>query len=172
MSGSLLLVIACSGDAERTGSAPGTQLVLQFAQAWGVAWPPAWCVPQDPMRRSCLRSLSDSSQAVLYWDHRRHPYSVTRTWSGLPPIRGVDLRDSLRQALERRGAQRLADAVGLDDPEHHVHHTEMRWCLDSASVSVVRSWQEGYRLEGVNLLVGAVSTSGCSEQAWPGGLTR
>jgi hypothetical protein len=37
---------------------------------------------------------------------------------------------------------------------------------------VGRTWQEGDRLEGVNLLVGAVSTAACSRQAQRGGLTR
>jgi hypothetical protein len=172
VSGCLLLSLACRVDAGPSGPEPGAQLVLEFAQAWGVAWPPAWCKPGDPSHRSCLRMLPDSSDAVLYWVQQRRPFSVTRSWSGVPPIRGVDLRDSLRQALERRGARRLSDVIGPEDPEHHVHHTQMRWCLDSALVSVGRSWQEGYRLEGVNILIGAVLESGCSGEPRPGGLTR
>jgi hypothetical protein len=172
ISGLVLLLHACAGDAGPVSPAPGSHLVLQFAQAWGVAWPPAWCVPLDPIRRSCLRWLPDSSQAVLYWDERHQPYSVTRSWANVPPIRGVDLRDSLRQALESRGARRLSDAAGPEDPEHHVHRTEMRWCLDSAIVFVTRTWQEGRRLEGVSMLVGAVPMSGCTEAARRGGLAR
>ena len=39
--GCILILLACSGDPWWARRAPGSQLVLEFAQAWGVAWPPA-----------------------------------------------------------------------------------------------------------------------------------
>jgi hypothetical protein len=161
-SGALLMLFSCRGEPAPPAVPRGTELVLRFAQDWGVAWPPAWCLPPDARSTSCLRRLPDGSDAVLYWTDRRRPFSVTRTWSELSPIRGIDLRDSLREALEHRGARRLNDVTGPDDPEHHVHHTEMRWCLEGALVAVVRTWQDGHRLEWVNMLVGAVPTPWCA----------
>jgi hypothetical protein len=159
----LLLGIACTGGQGPSGPRPGSRVVLEFGAAWGIAWPPPWC-PVSDGRQTCLRFLPDSSEVVLYRDGWDRPYSVVRTWNGVSPIRAVDLRDSLRQALERRGARRLSDEAGPADPEYRMHHIHMRWCLDSAIVSVGRSWQEERRPETVHLLVGAIPTRECSGQ--------
>ena len=123
---------------------------------------PAWCRPLDSNQTSCLRLMPDGSQAVLYWNQWRHPYSVTRAWGNLSPIAGIDLRDSIRRAVESRGALPFRQMTGPDDTVHHVHHVLLEWCLDSARVTLVRTWQDGYRPENVNMLVSAIPRSGCS----------
>jgi hypothetical protein len=151
----LLFCAGCASGASPPDQASGTQLVLEVGEEWGVAWSPLWCRAIVAGRQSCLRHMLDSSEIIFEWDRWRRPSSVARTWSRIAPIRAADLRDSLRQVLEHRGARRLADMAGPDAPEYRFHRTQMRWCLDGTLVTVARTWQEGNPLEGVGMLIGA-----------------
>jgi len=165
---SILLCVGCSGSSGPYAPAPGFELVLELGNSMGVAWSPLWCRDWVDGRRSCLRLLPDSSQASLQWDEWHRPYQFTLGWNLISPIRAFDLRDSLRQALESRGARRIDRALRFPEDTsrgvHRVHTTGTKWCLNSAVVWVASVWQEGNPFESVNLLVAAVPDPDCSAE--------
>ena len=159
----ILLCAGCGTSPGPYAPAPGSELVLELGNSFGVAWSPLWCRAPVGGAQSCPRLLPDSSQASLQWDAWHRPYQFTRTWSRISAIRAFDLRDSLRRELVSRGARRIDWARQLpSDSAHHLHTDATKWCLDSAVVWVVHTWQEGFSFESVNLAVGAVPDSDCS----------
>jgi hypothetical protein len=85
--------------------------------------------------------------------------------SGLP-IRAMDLRDSLRQLMATNGVRQVDGARFPRDTAYGVHTTAVKWCLDSAVVWLVSSWQRGRPFDWVNLLVAAVPDADCSPDAF------
>jgi hypothetical protein len=158
------LVLFCAGCTSPGpyAPAPGTELVLELGNTFGVAWSPLWCRAPEARVQSCARLFPDSSQATMVWDAWRRPIQFTRGWNRISPIRAFDLRDSLRRDLGRRGARWIETRSGPGDEAHRFHRKETKWCLDSAVVFVVHSWQEGSSFEFVNLLVGAIPDRDCS----------
>ena len=158
-----LLCAGCGSSPGPYAPAPGSELVFELANSFGVARSPLWCRAPVGGAQSCVRLLPDSSQAGLEWDAWHRPYQFTLTWNRIPAIRAFDLRDSLRRELVSRGARQIGGAPRLpNDSAHHLHTQGTKWCLDSAVVMLVSSWQEGSSFEFVNLGVGAVPDRDCS----------
>jgi hypothetical protein len=160
---SILVCAGCTTTPGPYAAAPGSGLVLELGNSYGVAWSPLWCRPPVGGIQSCARLFSDSSQATLQWDAWHRPFQFTRGWNGISPIRAFDLRDSLRRDLVRRGARRIDSTPQFPyDSARRMHRDQAKWCLDSAVVFVAHSWQEGSPFEFVNLLVGAIPDRDCS----------
>jgi hypothetical protein len=162
-----LLSLACKASPEVEWPTPGAEIVLDYARVAGLAWSPLWCRSRSSVRPEvCHRMLQDSSQIGFQWGRIGRPHSFSHDWGLISPIRGFDLRDSIRRDLWRRGARWIEEHPGPVHPELRMHRREAKWCLDSAVVYLGHGWQDGQPLEFVNFLVASVPDRDCSREAF------
>jgi hypothetical protein len=86
---------------------------------------------------------------------------VIRRWREISPIRAIELRDSLRTMLERRGARRIDGATFLSDSSA-LNLPGVKLCVDSAAVLVISSRLPGARFEALHFLAAANGDPDCS----------
>jgi hypothetical protein len=161
-----VLCLACSPSPEDWPT-PGAETVLEYGRSAGLAWSPLWCRARSGVRPEiCYRMLPDSSDIGFQWGSTGRPHQFTHGWDRLSPVRAFDLRDSIRQDLELRGARWIRERAWPVDTKDRLHRRETKWCLDSAVVHVSHSWQEGRPFDFVDFLVGSVPDPGCSTESF------
>ena len=161
-----MLSMACADPEVPKPPAPGAAVVLDMGRALGVAWSPLWCRPSGWGGESCVRWLTENSEARFRWDHWRQPFEVGISWSRVSPVRAFDLRDSLRRALEQRGGRWVREKPWPADTVDRVHTVLHKWCLDGAVAWVMHAYQEGNPHESVDLLLAAAADEDCSPGAF------
>jgi hypothetical protein len=87
-------------------------------------------------------------------------------WNRLTPVQAFDLRDSLRRALEQRGARWIRQEPWPTDTVDRVHTIIHKWCLKGAKALVVSGYQERNPYEFVDLLIVAAADEDCSPDAF------
>lgn len=159
----LVLCVGCTAHAPPPAARPGTEWVLELGKELEIAYSPLWCREEPWPQRVCTR-LSDSEQVVFRWDDRQRPLEVKKFWNRVSPLYAIEVRDSLRQVLERRGGRRITGAPVPNHTSHGVHTSADKWCVEGAVVILLATWQEHQPFEWVVLSVLAWPDPDCSPE--------
>lgn len=156
----LLLCLGCAAEPRLTPARPGSEYVLELGKELEIAYSPLWCRDGEWLR--VCTHLSDSGMVGFHWDHWHRPLEVTRQWGPVSALHGVQVRDSLRQAFERRGARRFSWPIVPDHTSHGTRTSTMQWCVGGAVATVIRTWEDRRPVEWVGLLVSVGPERDCS----------